>query len=60
MFECHITNGLSHAGLAIRYFGYKLSENPQRLAIPGFIKKSEMLDREIIHYYLPFGISEFT
>lgn len=61
MFECHITNGLSHVGLATRYFGYTLLENEQRnrLAIPGFIRKSEVLEKELIHYYLPFGNSQF-
>lgn len=61
MFECHITNGLSHVGLAARYFGYTLLENEQRnrLAIPGFIRKSEILEKELIHYYLPFGNSQF-
>ena len=61
MFEVHITNGLSHVGLAARYFGYTLLENEQRnrLAIPGFIRKSEVLEKELIHYYLPFGNSQF-
>ena len=41
MFECHITNGTSPLGLSIRYFGYSLLEKPDRVAIPGFVKRSE-------------------
>ena len=61
MFEIHITNGLSHVGLAARYFGYTLLDGDERcrLAIPGFIRKSEVLEKEIIHYYLPFGTTHF-
>ena len=59
MFECHITNGLSPIGLAIRYFGHSLIENPDKVALPGYIKKSETLDKEVAHFYLPFGESKF-
>lgn len=59
MFECHITNGLSPIGLAIRYFGHNLIENPDKVALPGYIKKSETLDKEVAHFYLPFGESKF-
>ena len=59
MFECHITNGLSQVGLAVRYFGYTLikEDKKNRVALPGFLKRSEILDTNIIHYYLPFGIT---
>ena len=59
MFECHITNGTSPLGLSIRYFGYSLLEKPDRVAIPGFVKRSETLDKDMAHFYLPFGDSKF-
>ena len=59
MFECHITNGLSPIGLAIRYLGHSLIENPDKVALPGYIRKSETLDKEVAHFYLPFGESKF-
>ena len=56
MFECHITNGLSQVGLAVRYFGYTLikEDKKTRVALPGFLKRSEILDTNIINYYLPY------
>ena len=59
MFECHITNGITNTGLAIRHFGYSLLKNPKRIATAGMIKRSERFDKEIINYYLPFGTSTF-
>ena len=59
MFECHITNGITHAGLAIRHFGYSLIKKPTRIATSGIIKRSEKLDKETTNYYLPFGTSHF-
>ena len=59
MFEVHITNGLTHVGLAIRHFGYSLLENPERIATTGMIRRSETKDKEVVNYYLPFGTSEF-
>ena len=59
MFECHITNGLSMMGLSLRHYGYTLLENKTRVALPGYIKRSENEDKEVYHYYLPFGKSEF-
>ena len=60
MFECHITNGLSHAGLAVRHFGYSLLEKPKRIATAGMVKRSETQDKEVVNYYLPFGTSELN
>jgi SpoVK/Ycf46/Vps4 family AAA+-type ATPase len=60
MFECHITNGLSHAGLAVRHFGYSLLEKPKRIATAGMVRRSETQDKEVVNYYLPFGTSEFN
>ena len=51
MFECHITNGITNTGLAIRHFGYSLLENPKRIATAGMIKRSEKFDKEIVNYY---------
>ena len=59
MFECHITNGITNTGLAIRHFGYSLLKNPKRIATAGMVKRSERFDKEIINYYLPFGTSTF-
>lgn len=59
MFECHITNGITNTGLAIRHFGYSLLKNPKRIATAGMIKRSERFDKEIVNYYLPFGTSTF-
>jgi hypothetical protein len=57
MFEFHITNGMGPVGLTVKYYGYSILKNKERIATMGYFKRSETEENEIINYYLPFGES---